>query len=687
MRPLRLALALALTSAIAQSPAHADEGMWTYNRFPSGLLAERYGFKPDAAWFDAVRLASARLAQGCSASFVSGTGLVMTNHHCVHRCIEQLSTSKRDLIADGFLAKRPADELRCPNLEVNQLVAIEDVTARVQKAAAGLADADANTARKAEMAAIEKACATSDELRCDVVTLFDGGVYDLYTYRRMQDVRLVFAPELGIAFFGGDPDNFMFPRHALDVAFIRVWDGGAPAKTPHHFKWSKAGTVAGQLTFVSGNPGSTSRGKTLAEVRSWRDGGLIRRLTWLAEMRGQLTEYARRGKEEARHSKNLLFGIENAFKAFKGESDALFAPGFLDGLAAKEAALRDAIRKDPALADADGAFVAIEAAVEKARPLSVRYALLEGAQGYRSDLFSIARHLVRAAEERPKDNAARLREYTDGRLPGLAQAVLSEAPIYPEFEIFRLTFGLTKLREELGPDDAAVKAILGNESPEAVATRLVKGGKLRDLKVRRALWEGGAAAIAASRDPMIAFAKAVDAMSREIRKRMEDEVEAPIRRAHERIAAARFAISGTSTYPDATFTPRLSFGKVEGWVEGERTIAPYTTFASTFERHSGADPFALPKRWLAAKPRLRPETPMNFSTTNDIIGGNSGSPVFDKDGAIVGLIFDGNIHSLGGDYGFDTRLNRAVAVDARAIVHALTDIYGAGALADELGRP
>jgi hypothetical protein len=665
--------------------ARADEGMWTYNRFPVTTLAERHGFSPDAAWFDHVRLASARLAQGCSASFVSAQGLVMTNHHCVRRCIEQLSGPREDLVTNGFLAATPKAERRCPNLEVNQLVAITDVTERVRKAAEGLADAAANAARKAEMTRIEQECATGPELRCDVVTLYDGGIYDLYTYRRHQDVRLVFAPELATAFFGGDPDNFMFPRFALDMAFIRVWENDKPAATPHFFRWSENGAAANELVFVSGNPGSTSRQKTIAETLAWRDRGLVRRLLMLSELRGQLVEYARRGKEQARHSKNLLFGVENGLKAFKGEADALFAPGFIDTLKSNEDALRQRVAADPTLAKTHGgAWDAIAAAVDESRHIGVRHALLEGAQGFRSDLFGFARHLVRAAAERPKPAGERLREYTDARLPGLEQAVFSTAPIYAEFEVFRLTFALTRLREELGPDDPTVRAVLGRESPEQLAQRLVKGTKLADVKVRRKLWEGGQAAIEASGDPLIKLALLVDGESRSLRKRMEDEVEAIIERQHALIAEARFRFFGTSAYPDATFTPRLSFGTVKGWVEGERTIAPFTTIGGAFERHTGADPFALPKSWLTAKPRLDLAVPLNLSTDNDIIGGNSGSPMVNRKAEIVGLIFDGNIHSLGGDYGFDTALNRAVAVDSRGMMHTLEMIYRADALVKEL---
>lgn len=680
-----LVTTVAAVTALSEARVRAEEGMWTYNRFPVDLLERNFGFKPDATWFDTVRLASARLAQGCSASFVSGGGLVMTNHHCVHRCVEQLSGPREDLVRDGFHAKTAEQERRCPNLEVNQLIAITDVTDRVRKASEGLSDAEANKARKAEMTNIEKDCATGAELRCDVVTLYDGGIYDLYTYKRHQDVRLVFAPEVAVAFFGGDPDNFMFPRFALDMAFLRVWEGDKPAATPHFFRWSQGGTREGELTFVSGNPGSTSRQKTLAEIRSWRDGGLLRRLMMLAEMRGMLVEYGHRGKEQARHSKNLLFGVENALKAFKGEADALFAPGFVDRLQAAEDALRARVMADPALAKTHGgAWDAIARATEAGRHVSVRHALLEGAQGFRTDLFGIARHLVRAAVERTRPAGERLREYTESRLPGLEQALFSPAPIYPEFEILRLTFGLTRLREELGPDDPTVKAILGRESPEQLATRTVKGSKLMDLKVRRKLYEGGAEAIAASQDPFIALARRIDDESRSLRKRMEDEVEAVIERQHAWIADARFRFLGTSVYPDATFTPRLSFGAVTGWKEGERTIAPYTTIGGAFERHTGAEPFALPKSWLGAKDRLGADVPMNFCTTNDIIGGNSGSPVINRNAEIVGLIFDGNIHSLGGDYGFDAALNRAVAVDSRAMIHSLEVVYKADRFVKEL---
>ncbi len=682
---IRHALLAFAAGACAVGQASAEEGMWTFNRFPAEQVQKAYGFKPDQKWLDGVRQASVRLAQGCSGSFVSPQGLVMTNHHCVHECVEQLSTPKKDLVEGGFWAKTQKDETTCPDLEVNNLVAITDVTARVQKAMEGKSDQAANEARKAEMSKIEKECATGDDVRCDVVSLYNGGIYDLYKYRRYQDVRLVFAPELGIAFFGGDPDNFMFPRFTLDAAFLRVYENGAPAKIEHYFPWSPAGTKEGELTFVSGHPGSTSRLQTVAEIESWRDFGLVPRLLYLAEIRGALTEYAKRGKEQERHSKGMLFGVENALKAFRGEAHALFQPGLMAQKRAQEKTLRDRVMGDKAMATQyGGAWEAVAKAQALWRQYQKRYTMLESRRGFSSDLYDQARTLVRASAELAKPNEQRLREYNDANLPALKQGLFSAAPIYDEFEIFRLSWSLTKLREALGPDDPFVKQVLGKESPEQLAVRVVKGSKLKDPKVRRQLFEGGAAAIEASRDPMIQLAKLVDPEARAIRKKMEDEVEAPVKRAHEQIAKARFAVEGTNSYPDATFTLRLSYGSVKGWEEEGKPVPPYTTFAGAYERHTGAEPFALPKSWLDAKSKVDLATPMNFVTTNDIIGGNSGSPVINRDAQIVGLIFDGNIHSLGGDYGFDAKLNRSVAVDSRAIAHALEKVYGADRLAQEL---
>ncbi|WP_242395496.1 S46 family peptidase [Anaeromyxobacter oryzisoli] len=680
---------LRLLIAAVPLVAAADEGMWTYDDFPSARVAQRYGLAPSPAWLDEARLSSARLAGGCSASFVSGDGLVMTNHHCAHECIEQLSTAKRDLVKDGFLARTLAEEPRCPGIEVDQLLAITDVTPRIRKATAGTEGARFTAALRAETAAIERACQTDPSLRCDVVTLYHGGVYGLYRYRRFQDVRLVFAPELAIAFFGGDPDNFTFPRYDLDVAFLRVYEGGTPARTEHHFRWSPAGARPGQLTFVSGNPGRTSRLLTVAQLRELRDFVVPDLLQRLSEERGLLTGFQLLGPEERRVSTARLFFVENGVKAWRGMLDALRDPGFFARKVKAEAALRARIAQAPARARRVlPAWDAIARAQARYEQIRKPYGWLESLPGGRArvggDLFWLARHLLRAGEERAKPDGDRLDEYHEAALPALAQVVLADEPIDPELERVRLAFWLTKVREQLGADAPAVRRLLGRESPEELARRAVDGTRLRDLAVRRRLWDGGAAAIAASDDPMLALARASDADARAIREVYEDEVDAVEKRGQELIAETRFALYGRSIYPDATFTPRLSYGQVKGWRAGDADVPPFTTFAGAFERATGRAPFALPPTWLAAKDRLDLSTPLDLVTTNDIVGGNSGSPVFDQELRIVGLVFDGNLPSLGGDFAFDERVNRAVAVDSRAVIEALGKIYGATRLVDEL---
>ncbi len=666
------------------APAFADEGMWTYDAFPAAAVEKTYGFKPSSAWLDNVRLSTVRLAQGCSGSFVSKNGLVLTNHHCAHRCIEQLSTPKKDLVKAGFWATTQAQEARCPALEVNQLVTITDVTAKVKDATDGKAGQAYSDAFKSITADLEKACATAENLRCDVVTLYHGGQYKLYTYKRYQDVRLVFAPEFAIAFFGGDPDNFMFPRFDLDLAFLRIYENDQPANTPNFFPWSPDGAKASELTFVSGHPGGTSRELTMAELNYQRDVMLPRTLLRLAELRGFVGEYQRRGNEQKRHSNALLFGIENSYKALKGMYDTLLNREFYAAKAAAEAEFKAKLEKNPKQKPVLAAFDAIAKSTDALAHVRDRLVLIEERQGFSSELFGFARLLLRASVELPKPNGERLQEFAETALPATKQALFSPAPIYNEFEIARLTVSLTKLRELLGPDDPFVKKVLGRESPESLATRLVKGSKLADVKARQALWDGGQAAVAASNDPMVQLALRIDEDARAVRKHFEDDIEAVQQQNSELLAKARFELYGTSIYPDATFTLRLSYGRVAGWQEGDKTILPFTTLGGAFARHTGLDPFALPPRWLAKKGALNPETPFNFTTTNDIVGGNSGSPVINQKAELVGLIFDGNIHSLGGEYGFEAARNRAVAVHSNAIREVLQKIYGATRLVSEL---
>lgn len=661
----------------------ADEGMWPLNAFPSAEVGKKYGFTPDQAWLDHVRLGSARLAQGCSGSFVSPDGLVMTNHHCAHECIEQLSGPKRDYVSSGFYAKTQADELKCPALEVNQLVAIEDVSQRMAVALANKSGQAYSDAKQAEEAKLEKACATSDDLRCEVVELYEGARHHLYKYQRFQDVRIVFAPELAIAFFGGDPDNFNFPRYDLDVAFLRIYQNGKPAKMEHYFPFSPAGAQEGQLTFTSGHPGHTSRDLTLAELLFERRVQLPRRIQNLAELRGQLVEFGRRSSEEARFSRGLLFGVENSLKAYTGRFQALMDGELIEQKRARDKTLRIKLGSDkrPGYSTA---YASIDTAVATRAEITDYYDLLERGRAVPGDLFGIARALVRAAEELPKPNETRLPDYTDSALPGLKQELFSPAPIHPELEELELRFGLTKLREILGADDPIVHKLLGKKSPAKLARELVRGSTLANVATRKQLFEGGKAAVDASKDPLIALAKLVDGDARAVRKRFENEVESVLEKAHEAIASVRFEAYGTSVYPDATFTLRLSYGAVKGWTERGKAIPPFTYFRGAFERETGEDPFALPEAWLSARSKLSLDTPFNFVSTNDIVGGNSGSPVIDKNAQIVGLIFDGNSLSLGGDYGFDAKVNRAVAVHSSALLEALRVVYGAQRIADEL---
>ncbi len=685
----RFACIFGLIAAVSLAPAQADEGMWLLNNFPSEKVEKLYGFKPSQEWLDHVRLSAVRLAQGCSAAFVSPKGLVQTNHHCAEHCIEQLSTGGKNLIATGFYAKEEKDEVKCPALEIDRLTEISDVTARVQQAIAGKEGPAFEEAKRAVDAGIAHECTGgSAALRCDVVELYNGGVYNLYKYLRYQDVRLVFAPEQAIAFFGGDPDNFEFPRYDLDVSYLRVYDGGRPLETAaNYFPYAKADAKPRDLTFTVGHPGSTQRLDTVAELQYDRDVTLPRSLFRMSELRGELTEFSTKGAEEARIATGKLFGTENSLKARKGQFEALVDPAIVAAKAKAESELRAKVDADPALsAEAGAAWDTIGATLQAWRPKSQRYTYLEGRAGFSSHLFNEALDLVRYPEETAKPDEKRLPEYTEANFPALRQALLADEPVYPELEKLILTFSLTKLREALGPDGAFVKKVLDRKSPAGLANELIDGTKLADAALRKRLLEGGGAAIGASADPMIALARLVDPDFRAIRKDYDDNTSATLERARTGIARARFKIYGTSIYPDATFTLRISYGTVRGYVQDGKEIAALTRIAGLFERAAGAPPFKLPETWLAARGALNMEQPLNFVTDNDVVGGNSGSPVINKEGEIVGLIFDGNIQSLGGDFGFDPAVNRAVAVNVGALREALAKVYHADRLVAELAE-
>ena len=679
-------LPLALALLFAASAGRADEGMWTYDNFPKDKVQQKYGFSPGDDWLAAARLSSVRLAGGCSGSFVSPEGLVMTNHHCAHSCIEQLSTKEKDFVKSGFYARAPGDEVKCPEIELNQLLQITDVTDRVTTATQGKQGQEFATAQKAALAGIEKSCANGDDkVRCDVVPLYHGGVYSLYKYRRFQDVRLVFAPEFAIAFFGGDPDNFNFPRYDLDVSFIRAYENGKPYHPEHYFKFSEAGAKEGDLTFVSGHPGGTDRDLTVAQLAYQRDVALPERLFQLAEYRGALTMFTKRGPEQYRIAEAELFGVENSYKALKGRFEALVDEKLIKQKAEREAALRRKVEGNEALKkSAGGAWAEIERVENEFKLRRKDYAQIEYGQAFGSKLFRYARTLVRAGDELPKANETRLKEFRDSALPQLKQGLFSKAPIYDELETFRLSYTLTKMREALGADHPFVKKVLGKKAPEELAQELISGTKLKDPALREQLFTQGKQAVDASQDPLVQLARAVEPEARALRKWHDEVIDPRETRATEAIAKARFQIEGRSNYPDATFTLRLSYGAVKGYDESGRHVNPVTTFAGAFDRATGRDPFKLPDSWLNAKANLNLGTPFNVATTNDIIGGNSGSPVFNKNLEVVGLIFDGNIQSLGGDYGFDETVNRAVAVESVALTEALDKIYGAKRVVQEL---
>jgi len=687
LRTLRPAfvLGLFLLSVATPCAVRADEGMWTFDNFPAGTVAQKYGFAPSQAWLDHVRLSSLRIAEGCSASFISPHGLVMTNHHCVVTCVEQLSTQQENFVDTGFIAKTQAEERKCPAFELDQLAAIRNVTAQVQGAIAGKSGDAAVKALNAQEARLQQSCGTDPATRCDVVSLYHGGVYDLYRYKRYTDVRLAFAPEFSVAQFGGDPDNFNFPRYDFDVGLLRAYENGQPVASPEYLHWSPAGSKAGDLVFVSGNPGGTSRELTLSQLAFERDKVFPVELPALAEFRGQLEQFVARGPEQAREGNEMLFFIANAFKADVGRQGALLDPQFFATKVREEARLRAAVAASPKLRAAYGSAWDNIAKIEAIRAqLYTRESALD-AFAFNFGILGDAVTLVRAAEERSKPNGERLPEFTDQALVTVEQDLAAPIPVYKDLEELNLALVFTFIRRDLGADDPFVRKMLGSESPEQLAHRLVSETHLDDPKVRGALYSGGQAAIAASSDPLIRFAALIDPDRRAARKEYEARVEAPARAEGERIAKARFAVYGTKVDPDATFTARLSYGAVKGFVDAQgRFVEPYTTMGGLFNRATGAPPYALPQSWLSAKAALNLATPMNLSTTNDIIGGNSGSPLIDKSANVVGLIFDGNIFSLGGDFGYDPRQNRSVSVDSRALLEGFRTVYHLERIVDEI---
>ena len=668
----------------------ADEGMWLFNEPPRQLLKTKYNFDASAAWLDQLQKASVRFDNGGSGSFVSPNGLVMTNHHVGTDCIQKIGTKDHDYIKTGFFSRTAAEEARCPDLELNVLMSMEDVSARVNGAVAGGANPEAaEKARRAIINTIEKESTDKTGLRSNVVTLYNGGAYHLYRYKKYTDVRLVFAPEQGAAFFGGDPDNFEYPRYDLDIAFFRVYENGQPAHPDHYLKWNRQGAADGELVFVSGNPGSTSRLDTVRHLEFLRD----RANPWIFGLNVRrevlLRVFSERDRENQRRAQDELLEIENSRKAFTGMQAGLQDPALFSAKRAEEQKLKDAVRRDPKLhASYGGAWDKVAGTIKVLDGIYTDLSLLESGDAFNTKLFDIARTLVRLAQENQKPNAARLREYSDANLDSLKQQLFSTAPIYDDFETVKLADSLSMYAEVKGEDNDLVQKVLAGQSPDERAYKLIHESKLKDVAARKMLADGGLKAIEASRDPMIQLARLVDPEARRLRNIYDNQVQEPRRQAYSEIAQARFAVYGKNIYPDATFTLRLSFGVVKGYEENGKQIPFMTTIGGAFQHaadHDNQPPFQLPKSWTDHKAQLNLSTPLDFVNTADIIGGNSGSPVVNRAGELVGIIFDGNIQSLVLDYSYSDKQARAVAVHSAGIAEALRKVYGADRLLSELG--
>jgi hypothetical protein len=664
---------------------HAEEGMWTFDNPPTRLVQEKYNFAITPQWLDHVRLSSVRLNDGGSGSFVSPTGLLLTNHHVALGQLQKNSTPEHDYVKSGFYARTPEEEIKSPDLEVNVLVSLENVTARVQDALKGTRTTEQEFAkRKDAIAAIERESLEKTGLRSDVITLYQGGEYWLYRYKKYTDVRIVFAPEQQIAFYGGDPDNFTYPRYDLDFALFRVYENGQPIQSQNFLKWNPKGAADGELVFVSGHPGSTQRLDTLSQLEAERDLYEPATLKILHSRIDTLKKYSATGPEAARRAMTQIFGLENSLKAYDGRLKGLEDKRVMDAKRSDETKFRAQVAANPQWKAAYGnAWDQIAAAEKKVQSrLKEQYF-----HGLNSSLTGLAQQIVQYVAEIKKPDGERLAGYHESQLESLRLGMFSPAPVYPDMEIARITGALELDLAEVGSNDPWVKLVMNGKTPREVATELVNGTKLADPEVRKKLVEGGEAAVAASTDPMIVLARKLDPLRRELTKWLEDNVQSVEQRAGEQLGKARFAAFGKSTYPDATFTLRLSYGQVKGYPMNGTIAPPMTTMFGLYDRSASfgnTGPFELPQRYVEGRTKLDLSTPFNFVSSNDIIGGNSGSPVVNKNGEIVGLIFDGNIESLVGDFVYEGETNRAVAVHTAAMTEALRKLYGAEKLASEL---